>query len=253
MKRLRILSLLAVVIMIVSCSASAMPIFDRHGHVIVLTYHKISEKPSEWSDYCIPPKMFEDDIKYLAAQGYSFVTASELATVDKDKKTAVITFDDGYESDLKYAAPVLQKYGAKASFFIIGSAVGTDEYMTAEQIAALAKMPCAEIGNHSYKTHFKNYGTLTVMYKNAMYEKELLADFAENDAFIKKIIGKAPVALTYPNGIFSENIDKKLHDGGKLVTFSTLEKTFCGIKSGVPVGRRNRSYYRNIADIVKRR
>ncbi len=253
MKHFRIISVLILVILIVSGSAFAMPIFDRYGHVIVLTYHKISENPSEWSDYCISPKMFDDDIKFLAVQGYSFVTATELASADKSKKTAVITFDDGYESDLKYAAPVLKKYGAKATFFVIGSAVGTREYMSEAQLAELAKMPCAEIGNHSYKTHFKNYATLTVMYKDKKYEDEILADFAANDALIKKITGKEPTALTYPNGIFSESVDKKLHDGGKLVTFSTAEISFAGIKSGVPIGRRNRSCRRNIADIVKRR
>ena len=241
------------VALVISSSASAMPIFDRHGHVIVLTYHKISENPSEWSDYCISPQMFDDDIKFLSVQGYSFVTATELATVDKTKKTVVITFDDGYESDLKYAAPVLKKYGAKATFFVIGSALGTAEYMSEAQLAELAKMPCAEIGNHSYKTHFKNYGTLAVMYKDKKYENEIIADFAANDALIKKVTGKTPTALTYPNGIFSESVDKKLHAGGKVVTFSTAEISFTGIKSGVPIGRRNRSCRRDIVDIVRRR
>lgn len=32
---------------------------------MVLIYHKLSENPLEWGDYCIPPHMFESDIEYL--------------------------------------------------------------------------------------------------------------------------------------------------------------------------------------------
>jgi peptidoglycan/xylan/chitin deacetylase (PgdA/CDA1 family) len=37
----------------------------------------------------------------------------------------MINFDDGYKSQLIYAKPILDRYGFKASFFLICGRVGT--------------------------------------------------------------------------------------------------------------------------------
>jgi len=52
----------------------------------------------------------------------------------------MINFDDGYTSQLKYAKPILDKYGFKASFFVVCGNVGTQpHWMNWQAIAELQK------------------------------------------------------------------------------------------------------------------
>jgi len=44
------------------------------------------------------------------------------------RKTIAITFDDGYLNNLKVAAPILQAYNLKASFYIVSSTLNNPEY-----------------------------------------------------------------------------------------------------------------------------
>lgn len=236
---------LTIAALLTATAAEAMPLINSGGKVVVLTYHLLSERSADWGAYCIPPKKFEEDIKYLKQEGYNFLTASRLAAENtKGKKIAVITFDDGYESDLKYAAPILEKYGACATFFVVGSLVDTKGYLSRQQLAELSGKKCAEIGNHSYTLHNKNYSTLSIMFKDKKYEKEITDDFCANADFIKKITGNSPKAVSYPNGIYSENADKQIKSKCAAISFSTQEIPFR--KNGLPIGRKNRGYERNI-------
>jgi len=55
-------------------------------------------------------------------------------------KVVMINFDDGYKSQLIYAKPILDRYGFKASFFLICGRVGTHPYwMNWQDIAELKK------------------------------------------------------------------------------------------------------------------
>ncbi|MGA9151656.1 MAG: polysaccharide deacetylase family protein [Candidatus Nitrosopolaris sp.] len=47
-------------------------------------------------------------------------------TYNTVKKVVMITFDDGQKSQFIYAKPILDKYGFKASFFIICGMVGIE-------------------------------------------------------------------------------------------------------------------------------
>jgi peptidoglycan/xylan/chitin deacetylase (PgdA/CDA1 family) len=59
---------------------------------------------------------------------------------DRSNKVVMINFDDGLKSQLIYAKPILDKYGFKASFFIICGRVGTERSsMNWQDIAELRK------------------------------------------------------------------------------------------------------------------
>lgn len=243
---------LIIIFSLFTYGASAMPFLGKFGRVEILTYHLISENSSDWSDYCISPADFENDLKYLVNSGYEFMTASQLAGADvKGRKIAVITFDDGYKSDLKYAVPLLEKYNACATFFVFGKAIDTPGYMSKEDLKSISESKCAEIGNHSYELHSKNPSTLSIMYKSSNYEKEILDDYEKNSSLLKDITGKQITALSYPNGIYSPSIDAKLKDKGVLITFSTNTLKYNGVKKGTAIGRKNRSVHSKIENLVR--
>jgi len=221
------------------------------GNVKILTYHLISEDTNLHSAYCISPEMFENDLKYLKDNGYTFMTTSQLPVSDTTQgKIAVITFDDGYSSDYKYVVPLLEKYEAKATFFIVGSYIDTPGYLTTEELKEMSTKSCVELGNHSYEIHDYSYQQLTAMYRDPAYEQQILDDYAKNDEFFVNLFGWAPISLSYPYGIYSLQIDEGLKAKGKIITVSTAEIPY-NYKSTAPAGRKNRDSFRAIDLIVQ--
>ncbi|MFZ0222755.1 MAG: polysaccharide deacetylase family protein [Candidatus Nitrosopolaris sp.] len=70
-------------------------------------------------------------------------------TVNRSSKVVMINFDDGRKSQLIYAKPILDKYGFKASFFIICGRVGTERSSMNWQDIAELKKDGMDIESHS--------------------------------------------------------------------------------------------------------
>ncbi|WP_298705219.1 polysaccharide deacetylase family protein [uncultured Veillonella sp.] len=108
--------------------------------VPVLNYHQVND------DLLSPLTMrtwdFDDQMAYLKNNGYHTITMDQLnaylsqGTALPDKPV-LITFDDGYEDNYKNALPILQKYGMKATFFMIADSIGQPRFMNADQLQAL--------------------------------------------------------------------------------------------------------------------
>ena len=87
-------------------------------------YHDIVTKTDKSSgfqndsafQYKVEESAFEEQVKAL--QG----------------KDVVFTFDDGGESFLTKIAPILEKYGFKGVFFISTKYIGTQGFLTKEQV-----------------------------------------------------------------------------------------------------------------------
>lgn len=257
-KIIKIFSLISIIIAVLANSTFAYTNstqrFTGNQKVITLMYHRISENINEKSTYCLTPADLEEDIVFLKNKGYIFATASELYTVcvaNPDKNVALLTFDDGYESDFKYVLPLLEKYSAKATFFVIGSEIGNPYYMNAEELKALSDSPLAEIGNHSYEIHNKSVSELVNLYSQYSTAQNIIQDFQKNKSVLEEITGKSVTAVSYPNGIHTYYVNNSL----KLkkicnTTLSVNEIPYTLFNSKYQIiGRYNRSDKRTAADI----
>ncbi len=233
----------------------AMPVSANpynKSNLLVLMYHKLSENPNEWSDWCTSPQNFENDVIYLKERGYVFKTAGEVALnpPDPNQKTVILTFDDGYMSDYVYALPVLEKHGACATFFVLGSRLNCYEYMTTSALQALSSSPNAEIGNHSYCVHLNGTRTIRRMH-NQRVPLYSYWDFSRNKTLLEQITGKPVTSLSYPNGLYSATLEQMLRGKGVAnITFSTGVEPFQFPTTSI-IGRRNRSHYDDITTIAK--
>ena len=81
-------------------------------------YHDVSLSMSE--ALTISVEKLEEQFSYLAEKGYQTYHFKELMNLNilQSKKNIVITFDDGYVSQLKLVLPLLNKYKLKATFFV---------------------------------------------------------------------------------------------------------------------------------------
>jgi len=132
----------------------------------ILMYHDVSRTKSE--ALTISVDKLEAQLAYLAEGGYKSYHFKELMDLKKlpSKKNIVITFDDGYVSQMELAIPLLEKYNMKATFFVPLNYLGkTDEWftssvaiMSAKQLLALNPMTI-ELAFHSY--YHKKYNELS--------------------------------------------------------------------------------------------
>ena len=82
-------------------------------------FHRVAPSNEQWS---IPMnlKKFEKCIKYISSN-FVVKTIEEVASdlmAHKENKIASISFDDGFKDNIQYAAPILDKYKIKASFYV---------------------------------------------------------------------------------------------------------------------------------------
>ena len=240
-------------------SSDTNPILNRlrgtdGNSVLILMYHKLSDNPNEISDFCIKPSDFEKDICILKQEGYVFCTAGDLVNLNKENKAkyVLITFDDGYESDYTLALPILEKYNAKATFFVFGGAIGRPDYIDEKQLFNLSQSKNAEIGNHSYNLHNNTYARIKQMYLSSENDSVIVDDFVKNKIILEKITGKSITALSYPNGIHNDRIDTQLRKCGISITFSTNERMERLSAWGSVLGRFNRGMNTDISKIISK-
>jgi peptidoglycan/xylan/chitin deacetylase (PgdA/CDA1 family) len=119
-----------------------------------LMYHELSlpgrstcHREPGYARYVVPASDFSSHIKRLADEGWRGFNVSE-AIQSFGAKKVCITFDDGCETDLISAAPVLKELGFGATSYITVEFLGQPGYMSHAQVRELQSLGF-EIGCHS--------------------------------------------------------------------------------------------------------
>lgn len=95
----------------------------------ILTFHRICDVPRRDDPLrlCTHPGRLERLLRYLKDHGYSFVslkTALEILRLGRGRERCVcLTFDDGYRDFYENAFPLLQRYDAPATVFLVADYV----------------------------------------------------------------------------------------------------------------------------------
>lgn len=212
----------------------------------VLMYHSILNNNARRGKYVITPSQLENDFKYIYENGYTTITVSDMEAYVYDgvplpEKPIMITFDDGYYNNYKYAYPLLKKYGFKAVFSIIGRYA--DQYsetkdenpnyahMSWAHLREMSESGVAEIQNHSYDMHSfdgSRKGAKRMQSEPlAAYTDTLTNDIMRLQTAVKEHLGTFPKAYTYPFGFISQESYDILKSLGFICTFSCTEKLAC--------------------------
>lgn len=135
--------------------------FVRFHDVSILTYHSISDAPI---DIALTPVEFEQQLAYLKEKDHSFVALSAIVDwylkgAPLPQKAVAITFDDGYADFESNALPVLAKFQAPATVFVMRDpdaaqpSLGNDiPLLSANSLERLRAHTLVEIASHG-KTH----------------------------------------------------------------------------------------------------
>ena len=112
-----------------------VPILSRvlsRGKLAVLMYHGLISEPLPFLDWCfVEESEFAEHLQFLSDHSFEFLSVQEgwrrLQLGTLDRPAVAITFDDGFESIYTHALPVLKKFQAPASVYLVTDLVDSNE------------------------------------------------------------------------------------------------------------------------------
>jgi peptidoglycan/xylan/chitin deacetylase (PgdA/CDA1 family) len=96
----------------------------------ILMYHQIDEPPPRGTalrGLVVAPKSFSWQMRMLGMLGYRGLSMRDLEPYlrgEQQGKVVGITFDDGYQNNLKNALPILRKFGFTATCYGVSGQIG---------------------------------------------------------------------------------------------------------------------------------
>lgn len=203
----------------------------------VIMYHMVLKNPKN-NKFIISEKDFEDDLKYINANGYTTITVNDLIEYTENKKELpkkpiLLTFDDGAYNNYLYAFPLAKKYNAKFVFSPIAREADrysevkdeSPEYAHAnwEKITEMSKSGNVEIQNHTYNMHSAKKPRIGCTKKDGesqeIYKKKLSKDLEKAQNLIYEKTGIKPTAFFYPFGACSKCSEDVIKSLGFKSTF----------------------------------
>ena len=154
---------------------------------------------------------YNDDVLYGQWSQIKIVQISDKVEmpndIDPNKPMVALTFDDGpgYNSASDKIVDVLEKYSARATFFMLGSNAADHP----KNLKRKVELGC-QIGNHTY--NHSHYG------KNVT-----ASDISKASKAIKKACGVAPTAFRSPGGITNSAIRKECKEEGMPLYYWSLD------------------------------
>ena len=187
----------------------------------VLMYHLILEEPyTELVNLFVRPSEFEDHLQKLCAAGCQFLFADAFGP--QEQRSVILTFDDGYVDNYTEMFPILKKYGARATVFMIAGNIGAPGYLTEDMIREMAASGLVQFASHTL-TH----SSLTTLSPEGL-EKE----FSQSAQILCSLTGEYPKAVCYPGGTVNAFVQEM---AAKYYQFGYTTKNSADTSGGDPM------------------
>ncbi|MCI8483245.1 MAG: polysaccharide deacetylase family protein [Lachnospiraceae bacterium] len=148
---------------------------DTNSYIAM--FHDIVEDEKQQDEYSVTRKEFANYIASLVHSGWNF--SGSPPTVRK--KSIQLTFDDGFSSVYHTAYPILKKHGIPFTVFITVDYIGTDGYMTWENITELCNSGLCRIGSHTLSHPLFRFLTLRQKTEELCRSKERIEKFIHTE------------------------------------------------------------------------
>jgi len=157
-------------------------------HELELAGRKLCQSEPGYVRYILPLETFREQMSWLKESGWRGLNVSEALRYPPEPSVC-ITFDDGCETDLIAAAPVLREFGFNATFYLTAGFLGTPGYLNASQVRDL-DAEGFQIGCHS----------MTHPYLSDLREPDLKRETVDAKLLIEAILGHAIEHFSCPGG-----------------------------------------------------
>jgi peptidoglycan/xylan/chitin deacetylase (PgdA/CDA1 family) len=171
--------------------------------IVFLMYHELElpgrsacQSEPGYVRYVLPASEFQAQMQSLKQLGMHGLSVSD-ALAFPDEPAVAITFDDGCETDVLTAAPILRELGFGATFYVTVGFLGRRGYMSHEQLREL-RDSSFEIGCHS----------LTHPYLTDLDDAGLHREIVEAKRQLEELAGKPIKHFSCPGGRYDRRVVK---------------------------------------------
>lgn len=159
-------------------------------HELELPGRKLCQSEPGYVRYILTLETFGSQMDWIKRAGFRGLNVSEALRWPAEPSVC-ITFDDGCETDLMVAAPLLREFGFNATFYLAAGFLGTPGYLTPDQVRELDAQGF-EVGCHS----------MTHPYLSDLPEPDLKREIVDAKLKIEEIVGHAIEHFSCPGGRF---------------------------------------------------
>jgi peptidoglycan/xylan/chitin deacetylase (PgdA/CDA1 family) len=165
---------------------------------------------SKKSGLRVSPSMFEKHLKYFLDNNWKFIKMSELDDYLDQEKVVAITFDDGYLDNYTSALPLLKKYKACATLYLVierhdndwsikknikhnSGVLAKESKLSDSHIQEMIDSSIFELGGH----------TISHPYLPSLSIKEKESEMIECKTILEERFNTKVESFAYPFGIYS--------------------------------------------------
>lgn len=184
----------------------------------ILSYHRIGEPKGDHVP-TVTPESFERQLAFLARRRITVLDLGDLVStlVNRQpipRRTAVITFDDGYVETATIAAERLHRFGFRATVFVTPEEMGLPGFMSWDQVREISGNGMS-IGSH----------TLHHAFLPLQPREKIREELVESKAAIERQVGRPIHWLSYPVGGFNAEIQAAAKEAGYQAACTTNRGT----------------------------
>jgi peptidoglycan/xylan/chitin deacetylase (PgdA/CDA1 family) len=188
--------------------------------VPVLCYHNLG--PQSKGRLLLGASQFEQQMRYLKAQGYRVISLSDFVDWlqlkrQLPKRAVVLTFDDGYRAFREYAYPILKELGFPATLFVYTDYVGAGRNaLSWEELRTLA----AE--GFDVQAHSKTHADLRRApgETDAQFSARMQSELGDPLKLFQRHLGRTSQLLAYPYGRVDDDVQAKVKEHGYVAAFT---------------------------------
>ncbi len=205
------------------------------GHSIpILTYHHTEQAPPKgfaMRSLWVSPSSFATQMQWLARLGYTGLAMSELMPYlygEKKGKVVGITLDDGYQSNLLHALPILKNLGFSATCYVVSGKLGQhNEWDEALGMAQAALMGVEEM--RTWVDAGMEVGSHTCSHAdlNQLSLAEAGHELLQSKSDLENLLQKPVTQFCYPYGHFSPEHESLVSQSGYVAATTTHRGRAC--------------------------
>ncbi len=200
---------------------------------VVVMYHRVDvAAPADVisQKLTVSPVQFAQELRSIRRMGFRTIGIADLsrdmATHESPARAVLLTFDDGYSDQFRYAFPILQRFGDRATFFINVGTIGTRGHLTWHEIEAMSK------AGMSIECHGVDHSDLAAL--------GVAAQSYQIDQCVRTLgtrLQSSVLAYAYPSGDFDARTVELERHAGLLFGFTTDPRFQTDLESPYEVTR----------------
>lgn len=171
-------------------------------HELELRGRPLCQNEPGYVRYIVSASDFRAQIQFLKDSGLSGMNVTT-ALENPGRGGVVITFDDGCETDLISAAPMLRDFGFNGTFYVTVGFLEKRGYLSRTQLRQLGDLGM-EIGSHS----------MTHSYLTDLSQEQVTREIADSKHELEQIIGRSIQHFSCPGGRWDRRVAETARQSG---------------------------------------